>query len=91
MHVTVTYKSLPASAASRVFVEDVPGLYIQVDPLYCIPGQIPMFLSRFRDEYLPVYMSEAWVFGEWKAGEVRKHCVDCRDYKGSTHIKPDFW
>ena len=23
--------------------------------------------------------------------EVNKHCVDCRDYKGSSAIKPDFW
>jgi hypothetical protein len=89
--VVIGYFSISGLSESRVFAEEVPGLDIEVDPLYCVPGEFPRFLSRFRDQYLPIYFSEAWVFGEWRMGEVQKHCVDCRDYKGSTHIKPDFW
>ena len=85
------YFSISGVYESRIFVEDVPGLRIEKDPNYCLPGPFPKFLTRFHDAYLPVYLSTAFVDGERQTGEVRKYCVDCRDYKGSTHIKPDFW
>ena len=56
-----------------------------------MPGEYPKFLNYFRPEYLPVYLGLAWVDGSRSFGEVHKYCVDCRDYKGSTHVKPDFW
>ena len=64
---------------------------IEKDPGYCAPGDYPRFLYYFHLEYLPVYLATAKVDGKRKTGEVNKYCVDCREYKGSSHIKPEFW
>lgn len=75
----------------RIFVEDVPGLKIYKNPAYCAPGEFPPYLYRRPLYMLPIYMSRGRYDGELKFGQVNKYCVDCRDYKGSTHIQPDFW
>jgi hypothetical protein len=87
----IGYFSISGVREARVFVAEVPGLKIYKDPYYCAPGAPPKFLSRMPDQYLPVYMAVGYIKGERWSGEVHKYCVDCRAYKGSTHIKPDFW
>jgi hypothetical protein len=87
----IGFFSVSGVTERRVFIEDVPGLKTQKDLNYCMPGEYPKFLSRFHVEYLPVYLAIAWVDGSRSYGEVHKYCVDCRDYKGSSHIKPDYW
>jgi len=87
----IGYFSISSLHEKRVFVDDVPDLDFQIDPYYCAPGDFPPFLSRINDKYLPYYMVSARVEGIWRTGEVHKYCVDCRDYKGSSHIKPEFW
>ena len=75
----------------RIFVEDVSGLKTQTDPSYCAPGEYPDFLYYFRPAYLPVYLALVEMDGSLTFGEVHKYCVDCREYKGSSNLKPDFW
>jgi len=75
----------------RIFVEDVPGLKIYKNPTYCAPQQFPKYLQWRHLSTLPIYLSKGFLYGERKFGQVNKYCVDCRDYKGSSHIKPDFW
>ena len=87
----IGFFSVSGISERRVVIEDVPGLKIQKDLNYCKPGEYPKFLSYFPLAYLPVYMALEIVEGYRTFGEVHKYCVDCRDYKGSTHIKPDFW
>lgn len=87
----IGYFSISGVSEARIFVADVPGLKVAKDPAYCSPGVVPRYLNRFHLEYLPVYLAEEYVDGVRKYGEVHKFCVDCREYKGSSHIKPDFW
>lgn len=89
--VIIGFFSISGHTQARIFVENVPGLEVKVDPNYCAPGAAPKFLSFMPDKYLPVYTSAGWNNGEWAKGEVHKYCVDCREYKGSSHVKPDFW
>ena len=87
----IGFFSVSGTTDKRVFIEDVPGLKIQKNPSYCAVGEYPKFLNRFPLDYLPVYLALEVVEGFSRYGEVHKFCVDCRDYKGSSHLKPDFW
>jgi hypothetical protein len=87
----IGYFSMSGVSEARVFVSDIPGLKVAKDPAYCAPGVYPDYLQMFRVEYLPVYLAEEYVDGVRNYGEVHKYCVDCREYKGSSHVKPDFW
>jgi hypothetical protein len=87
----IGFFSVSGAREKRVFIEDVPGLKIQKNPSYCAVGEYPQYLNRFRLDYLPVYLALEVVEGYRRFGEVHKYCVDCREYKGSSHQKPDFW
>jgi len=89
--VVIGYFSISGQTETRIFVENVPDLEVRMDPNYCAPGAPPKFLYFMPDEYLPVYTVAGFNNGDWTFGEVHKYCVDCRAYKGSSHIKPDFW
>ena len=87
----IGYFSISGVSETRIFVENVPDLNISKDPNYCAPGAFPQYLYRFPLKYLPVYLVTATLEAESKTGEVNKECVDCREYKGSSHIRPEFW
>ena len=87
----IGYFSISGASEKRIFVKNVPDLKFHKDPLYCAPGAWPRFLRYFRADYLPVYLTKGYVDGSTKSGEVNKECVDCRAYKGSPHIMPEFW
>jgi hypothetical protein len=87
----IGFFSVSGVAEKRIFIEDVPGLKIQNNPSYCKPGEYPKFLYYCPLAYLPVYLALVVVDGSLTFGEVHKFCVDCRAYKGSSHIKPDYW
>ena len=70
---------------------NVAGLKITKNLTYCAPGEFPKYLVRMRDKYLPIYLSKGYLIRDFRFGEVHKYCLDCRDYKVSSHIKPDFW
>ena len=87
----IGFFSVSGATEKRIIIEDVPGLKTQEDPSYCAVGDYPRFLNRFLLDYLPVYLAFEVVEGYKRSGEVHKYCVDCREYKGSSHLKPDFW
>ena len=87
----IGYFSISGVSQKRVFAEKMPDLKFNVNPTFCDPQAYPQFLFFFPDQYLPVYLSTAYVDGFTKTGEVNKECADCRVYKGSSHIIPDFW
>lgn len=87
----IGFFSVSGLTEKRVCIENVPGLKMQNNPTYCMPGEYPKYLNYFRPEYLPVYIGLAWVDGSRSYGEVHKYCVDCREYKGSSNVIPDFW
>ena len=77
-------------AEKRGFAVQPEGLDLSLYEWYCfpIPGGPAGFLTK---EDLPMYFARAWMDGEPSFGEVNKHCVDCREYRHSTHIKPEYW
>jgi hypothetical protein len=89
--VVIGYFCISGASEKRIFVDSLPDLDIFIDPRFCMPGQFPLFLGRFKDKYLPIYLSTYRRGGYVKSGEIRKRCADCREYRGSSHIKPDFW
>jgi hypothetical protein len=89
------YFSMSGLSEKRIFVDHIPGVNLILDPAYCFPADLPvgwpMLVSYYAKSYLPVYLSLASSLLGVKYGPVNDFCVDCRKYKGSTPIKPDFW
>jgi len=82
--------SMSSVVEKRAFAEHVEGLDTRPYRWYCYPqDKAPGGLMSPED--LPMYFARAWIEGEPVFSDVNKHCVDCRAYKHSTHIKPDFW
>ena len=73
----------------RGFAEDIPGLDHTPNPYYCLP--VDKGPGSSRPTYFPSYFARATYDGVTVYAEVNKHCVDCREYDGSTVVKPDFW
>jgi hypothetical protein len=87
----IGYFSISGAFERRIFVGTVPGLEVYRDPYYCIPGVFPMYLWRYPQDKLPLYVAQANVMGINENGEVKSECVDCRLYKDSSSEKPEFW
>jgi S-methylmethionine-dependent homocysteine/selenocysteine methylase len=74
----------------RGFAEKPEGLDLSLYKWYCFP--VPRGPGGpLLKEDLPLYYARAWMDGESSFSIVNKHCVDCRAYKNSSHIKPEFW
>lgn len=73
----------------RGFAEEIPGLDTRPNPYYCLP--VDRGPGSNRPTYYPSYFARAEYDGTTVYAEVNKHCVDCREYKGSSAVKPDFW
>ena len=88
--VVLGFFSMASVVERRAFAVKPDGLDQSAYKWYCFPAaKGPSgFLTK---EDLPMYFARAWMDGESSFGKVNKHCVDCRDYKNSTHIMPDFW
>lgn len=82
--------SMASVEERRAFAVKPEGLDLSLYKWYCFP--VPRGPSGpITIEDLPKYYAQAWMDGESSFAEVNKHCVDCRAYKNSTHIMPDFW
>lgn len=93
--VVLGYFSISGVSERRIFVEDIPGMMQRDDPEYCFPGELPAkfnyLVKNYPPEKSPMYLS---LSNDGKVdvfGVVEKQCIDCREYKGSSHIKPEFW
>lgn len=93
--VVLGYFSISSVTETRVFLDSIPGLKLRDDPENCYPGELPaMFyyiVLNYPPNQPPIYLSLAYADGGQTFGMVEKQCVDCREYKFSSHIKPDFW
>ncbi len=75
---------------TRGFAIKPEGLDMSLYKWYCFP--MPRGPGGpGGDENIPVYYGRAWRDEVPSYGVVNKHCVDCRAYKNSTQIPPDFW
>lgn len=82
--------SMSGMKERRAFAVQPEGLDMSLYEWYCYPVVKGPGGPVTRED-LPKYYARAWKQGESVFAEVNKHCVDCRDYKNSTHIKPDYW
>jgi len=81
--------TMSAVQETRVFADKIPGLDLSPYPYYCLP--VDSGPGSGRPTNFPAYFARATYDGVTIYAEVNKHCVDCREYKGSTSYKPDFW
>ncbi|MEA3460333.1 MAG: DUF4249 domain-containing protein [Bacteroidota bacterium] len=82
--------SMSGVVERRAFAEKPEGIDLSLYEWYCFPAEKGP-LGPVTKEDLPLYFARAWRDGQSFYAQVNKHCVDCRDYKNSTHIMPDFW
>ncbi len=87
----IGYFSISGISERRIMVEEVPGLTLREDPFFCEPGALPFSFGRLSPAFLPYFMASKTVNGSVVMGGVPRECIDCREYKGSTHIKPEYW
>lgn len=73
----------------RGFAVDIPELDQKVNPYYCLP--VDRGPGTSSPTNFPCYFASATYDGTSVYAQVNKHCVDCREYDGSSAIKPDFW
>ena len=82
--------SMAGTDEQRAFAEKPEGLDLSLLPQYCHPS-IRGPRGPVTREDLPIYYARVWSEGVSLRSEVNHHCVDCREYKNSSHIMPDFW
>jgi hypothetical protein len=87
----IGYFSISGITEKRIMVEDVPDLPLVPDPNFCAPGGLPFSFARLSRAFLPYYMGSLNVNGSEAMGGIPKKCIDCREYEGSSHIRPDYW
>jgi hypothetical protein len=82
--------SMAGVVEKRAFAEKPEGIDLSLYEWYCFPVvKGPAGWVTVDD--LPKYYARVWRDGVPITAEVNKHCVDCREYRHSTHIKPDYW
>ncbi len=82
--------SMSGVVEKRAFAENIPEIDTMPYKWYCYPSE-KRPRGPLSKEDLPLYFARAWLDGESVFSDVNKHCLDCRAYKNSTHLKPDFW
>jgi hypothetical protein len=86
------YFSMSGMTERRVFAENVEGIDTTPDKWYCFPiPRGPGGMGYVPRAFLPLYFARGWMDGQSYFEQVNKHCLDCRAYRNSTHIRPDFW
>lgn len=82
--------SMAGVVEKRAYAVKPGGLDLSPYEWYCFPvPQGPT--GPLTEDMLPMYYARAWKDGVSSFARVNKRCVDCREYKNSTHIMPDFW
>ncbi|MGW8314165.1 MAG: DUF4249 domain-containing protein [Bacteroidales bacterium] len=87
----IGYFSISGITERRIVVGEVPGLTIREDPFFCEPGALPISFGRLSPDFLPYFMATKTVNGREEYGGVPRECIDCREYKGSTNVPPEYW
>ena len=73
---------------TRGIAEEIPGPH-RPNPYYCLP--VDRGPGTSEPVSFPSFYARATYDGQTVYEQVNHHCVDCREYKGSTNLKPDFW
>jgi hypothetical protein len=89
--VVIGFFSISGVTEKRILVEEVPGLTLKEDPGFCEPGQLPYSFRRLSSALLPYYIGTMNVDGTMRTGGISRQCIDCREYRGSSDLKPGYW
>ena len=81
--------SMSGVQEARAFAVEIPGLDRSLNAYYCLP--VDKGPGSGTPTSFPAYFARATYDGATVYAVVNKHCVDCREYKGSSEVKPDFW
>lgn len=73
---------------ARGIAEEIPGPH-SPNPYYCLP--VDKGPGTAQPTSFPAFFARATYDGMTVYEQVNHHCVDCREYKGSTAEMPDFW
>ncbi len=88
--IVLGFFSMAGLVEKRAFAVKPEGLDLSEYKWYCFP--VPKGPGRTDYQRGPaLYYARAWMDGVSSFAQVNQHCVDCRKYKNSTHIEPDFW
>ena len=87
----IGYFSISGISERRIMVEEVPGLTLREDPFFCEPGALPFSFGRLSPAFLPYFMASKTVNGSVVMGWIPRECIDCREYKGSSNVQPEYW
>ncbi|MGW8314166.1 MAG: DUF4249 domain-containing protein [Bacteroidales bacterium] len=87
----IGYFSVAGVTERRIIVQEIPGLTIRDDPDFCVLGPFPYNIGQFADELLPCYIAGIMIDGDEVLGSVPRRCIDCREYRGSTTVPPEYW
>lgn len=88
--IVLGFFSMSGVTECRGFAEKPEGLDLSLYEYYCMPV-VKGPAGPISREDLPIYYARAFWDGESVYAEINKHCVDCREYKNSTHLKPEYW
>lgn len=73
----------------RGIAENLTELDLTPNKYYCLP--VDKGPGGYDPASYPTFYARATYDGVTVTAAVNEHCVDCRAYVGSTHIKPDYW
>jgi hypothetical protein len=88
--------SMAGMVEKRVFAFEPEGLDLSPYEDFCYAVDTltpPLFLEGeyYKFDPAPMYFTRPLLKPHWNLVLVNKACSDCREYKNSTHIPPDFW
>jgi hypothetical protein len=93
--IVLGFFSMAGVVERRAFAEKPEGLDLSPYEDYCytemlIPGDF-VDGGYYPYDPAPMYFAIPWLEPDATLVRVNKQCFDCRDYKNSTDIPPDFW
>jgi hypothetical protein len=88
--------SMAGMVEKRAFAIEPDGLDLRPYKNHCYPREDPPGINEalfmvggyYLYDPAPMYFTQ---LGSPPIVRMNKACVDCREYKNSTHIPPDFW
>ena len=87
--------SMAGMVEKRAFAIEPDELDLSPYKNHCYPRDLPPTDALWRAGGRYPYDPRPMYFTQWGEGAplvlINKSCVDCREYKNSTDIKPEFW
>ena len=88
--------SMAGMVEKRAFAVKPEGLNLSPYEGFCYAVDTltpPLYVEGeyYRWDPAPMYFTRPLLKPHWNLEQMNKACLDCREYKNSTHIPPGFW